>query len=815
MMKASFHQDFSSEHTHMAGSNMRWKLIAFLVVGFMIAAVNRPAVAQGLLVNVDDQHRHFRLPRPTPRPPQNGPGFLYDIAKLEIDASIRGQVAEIQVGQTFKNRSSRVLQVKFVFPLPYDGAIDQMTFMVDGEELEGRLLEADKAREIYQSYVRRSQDPALVQWIGTGMFQTQVFPVPAGAERTVSLRYTQLCKRSGSLNDWMLPLAPTQFTCQPIGNVEIRGRIRGEAKLGNVYSPSHDITIDREKDNVVRFNYSAKSVVPKRDFRVLWDSGEKDVQLSVVSHRPDKDKDGYFMMMIQPQFPEPNAKEKIGKNVILVMDKSGSMRGEKIDQARRAANYVVERLKGRDQFTLITYDSIVENFRSELTKADKETRADAEEFIDSMLAGGSTNIDEALSSALEMSRQADGPTYLVFMTDGRPTVGQRNAMKIAENARNNLHEGVRLFSLGVGHDVNSRLLDKLASISLGQTTYVRPGEPLDDVVSGLYDRIGAPALTDAKLKITVDGKEGRTRQLYPSSMYDLFSGDQLVIVGRYRRAGELKVKLTGDFLGEKQEYTFTDELPEKTGSGKNVFVERLWATRRIGQIIDEIDLHGEEKELVDELILLSKRHGILTPYTAYLAEERTDLNDRDFGRGIARNRLSELRKEAGASAFRQRALKSDLRTANRAADLFAADEEMQMGMEMMGGRAGGVAGGGRGNLSPALPARPPSASVAGQPIVGDFAVAPTEAPTTEGARRVAVKVIATKTFYLRGNRYIDGDASDEQIKKAESIEQFSDKYFKLLEKLSDEQKKYFAQDQEVLVVIDSKAYVVTLPKRKK
>ena len=244
------------------------------------------AAAQGMLV-ASEPNRSHRLPRIMPRPVPGQPGFLYEIAKLEIDASIHDQVAEVQVAQTFKNLTNRVLQVKFVFPVPYDGAIDQMTFMVDGDELEGRLLEADKAREIYQSYVRRSQDPALVQWIGTGMFQTQVFPVPAGAERTVSLRYTQLCKRSGSLNDWLLPLSPTKFTCNPIGQIDIRGRIRSDSKLGNVYSPSHDIKIDRTSDQVAKFSYSAKRKIPDSDFRVMWDTGDSDVQLSVVTHRPN------------------------------------------------------------------------------------------------------------------------------------------------------------------------------------------------------------------------------------------------------------------------------------------------------------------------------------------------------------------------------------------------------------------------------------------------------------------------------------------------------------------------------------------------
>ena len=767
-----------------------------LAISMALVGLVSNVIGQGLLISSEQEFRH-PLPRIMPPIRQGQPGFLYDIAKLEVDASIRNQVAEVQVAQTFRNRSSRTLQVKFVFPLPYDGAIDQMTFMVDGQELEGRLLEADKAREIYQSYVRRNQDPALVQWIGTGMFQTQVFPVPAGAERTVSLRYTQVCKRQAALNDWLLPLSPTKFTSSPIGEINIRGRIRSETKLGNVYSPSHDLKIERDGDNVARFEYKAKATVPRRDFRVLWDTGNEAVQMSVISHRPDADKDGYFMLLIQPQFPAVGKdKKKMGKNVILVLDKSGSMRGEKIDQTRRAAAYVVDKLRARDRFTLINYDSRVETFRSELTSGDKETRQDASDYIDSMLAGGSTNIGDALAKALAFSAEADGPAYVVFMTDGKPTVGEKNGMKIAANVKRQLNAQTRLFSLGVGHDVNSRLLDKLASICLGQTMYVRPGEPLDGIVSQLYDRIGAPALTDARLELLVGGKEGRTRQLYPSTMYDLFSGDQLVIVGRYRKPGELKIKLTGNYMGKEQEYEFTGKFADKTGSGRNAFVERLWATRRIGQIIDDIDLHGENQELVDELITLSKKHGILTPYTAYLAEEQTDINDITRGRRMAQGNLQALSEEAGESAFRQRNFKSQLKSAGRAGQL---NDSLDLGM---GGAATPSGGLGAGQMIK------PNFSVPGPAASGGNAAPQILGQSQAKTARQKVRQIGGKTFFLKRDRYVDAQASDEQIANAQEVEQFSDSYFTLIEKLGDRSKAFLAETTKLLVVIDDKAYVI-------
>ena len=341
--------------------------------------------------------------------------------------------------------------------------------------------------------------------------------------------------------------------------------------------------------------------------------------------------------------------------------------------------------------------------------------------------------------------------------------------------------------------------------------YVRPGQPLDDVVSNLYDRIGQPALTDAKLKLTVDGMEGRTRQLYPSEMYDLFSGDQIVIVGRYRKPGKLKIKLTGDFLGESQEFVYEHELPKQTGSGKNMFVERLWATRRIGQIIDEIDLNGENKEAVDELIKLSKRHGILTPYTAYLAEERTDLNDMVGARRMTGSNLQGLDKESGVSAFRQRDFKGKLRSTKRASNSLAENADMMMEMDMS------MDMGMNDMMSSGMSSPMPAASAAGQALGGRGGgrssgnVNKPQVAQRIAQQREAIKRIGTKTFYLRAGRYVDSDATKEQIESAKTIEQFSDEYFALLKDLDDESKTYLAQEKEILVVINDTTYIIKAP----
>ncbi|WP_068133340.1 VIT and vWA domain-containing protein [Roseimaritima ulvae] len=755
------------------------------------------ALAQGFLLPENPDSPIWR------RPPNRQPVQTYRVDKIEVDAAIKDQVATVQVSQTFRNTCSQTLQVRFVFPMPYDGAVDQMTFLVDGDELPGKLMDADKARKQFADYVRRMQDPALVQWIGPGVFQTQVFPVPAGAERTVSLRYTQLLQRNGSMTDWLLPLKPAASGGTPVGQINVSARIRSSVPLTNVYSPTHEVTVKKPNSQTATIKLSQSGKRNLGDMRVMWDVGEDPVPMSLVGYRGERDEDGYFMLLLQPDLPEPSAKDRRrGKHVILVLDKSGSMKREKIEQARNAASYVLDRLKPRDQFELITYDNGVEAYAESMTDADEDTIEDAKDYVSSILAGGGTNIHEALLTALHTASDVDGSPYIVFLTDGRPTVGTVEVAKIVSAAKKANDSNARLLSLGVGHDVNSHLLDKLSANLQGQSIYVSPGEAIDDHVKRLYDRIGAPALTDAKLTITVEGKKRSVRQLYPQDMVDLFSGDQVVVVGRYRHAGDVRIELTGKLGDERKTYTYRSHLPGVSESHRrDAFVERLWAVRRIGSIIDDIDLNGEKPELVDELIALSKKHGVLTPYTAFLADEDVGLNDRRLQQANTRRNLGRLHAESGADAFRQRAAKSLYKTAPRA----GAAEEAIADFAMSESSAAGAGGYGRGSIASSAPAAPGLAG--GQPA--QPAPAGGSAPTS---RRDKLRQIEGKTFYSRGGVLIDAEASDEQVAAAEAIEQFSDRYFKLLEELDDKQKAWLAQDDEILFVVKGKAYKIVKAK---
>ena len=739
-----------------------------------ILAFTVPAIAcgQGLLV-VEARDQHVRLPRPIVihRPRRTPPPATYKIQELSVQARLIDQVAQVQVSQSFVNTGSRQLEVSFVFPLPYDGAVERMTLLVDGKEYPAKLLGADEARRLYEAIVRKNKDPALLEWMGTGLFKTSVFPVPPGAKRTVSLRYTQMCRQQQGLTDFLFPLSTAKYTSHAVEKVEIRVTIESQIDIKNIYSPSHAVQIERPDDRHATITYTAENQIPTSDFRLLYDVGKGQVSTRVLSYRPEEDKDGYFLLLASPKI-EASEGQRPKKTVVFVVDRSGSMSGKKIEQARGAAKFVLNNLREGDLFNIVAYDSEIQTFRPELQRFDEETRKAALGFIEGVYAGGSTNIDGALKAALGMLQDSDRPNYVIFLTDGLPTAGETNEMKIVAAAKEANRVRARVFSFGVGYDVNSRLLDKLVRENFGQSEYVRPNEDIEKRVSRLYSRIESPVMTDVKLEFVFDQlntEEGSPiNRVYPKDSFDLFAGEQLVVVGRYKKSGAAKVIVQGMIGGQSQKLDFPATLAEKSPDQTQAFIEKLWALRRVGEILDELDLSGKNEELVKELVVLSKRHGILTPYTSFMADENTKIHE--LARNVRRadGRLDSLRLSAGRGAFAQRAMKGNFKRAARA--------------PAMGGMGGGMGG-----------MRSEAALDLGSLQFGR------EALEESRAAGQSVRTIGNRTFYRREGRWIDSVVTEEQEKQARRIKQFSDEYFDLARRHGPNMAQYMVFDEPVLL----------------
>ncbi len=808
------------------------RCVAFVL--FLCPALVR---AQGLLVVVDPAQQ-VRLPRPIiiwpqpyphphPRPaPLPQPEATYKIDSLQVDARVADQVAKVQVSQSFVNTGSRAMEVAFIFPLPYDGAIDRMTLLVDGREMPARLLGADDARRQYEEIVRKNRDPALLEWIGTGMFKTSVFPVPPGGKRTVALRYTQLCRKQEGMTDFLFPLSTAKYTSQPVEKIEFRVSVESEEEIKNIYSPTHPVEIKRPDDRHAVVTYTAKDQIPSSDFRLLYDIGRGKVSTRVLSYRPDASHDGYFLLLATPEIKAGG--ERPSKTVLLVMDRSGSMSGQKIEQVRAALKHVLNNLREGDLFNVIAFDSEVESFRPELQRYNDKTRREALGFAEGIYAGGSTNINEALRVALGQLNDSGRPSYVVFLTDGLPTVGETNEMRIVANSKewNKVH--ARIFCFGVGYDLNARFLDKLVRANFGMSEYVRPDENIEEHVSRLYNRIESPVLTGMKIGYDFDTlrtEEGLpVNRIYPKEATDLFAGDQLVVVGRYNKSGPAKVVVTGKIGDKDERFAFPATFVERSGDESMAFIEKLWAVRRVGEILDQIDLNGRNEELVKELVELATRHGILTPYTSFMADETTNLHDVAENASRATSRLESLALTGGAAGTAQRAMKGDFQNAYQysannsyaPADALRRDGAASSGFGRVaakaarpadarnggfGGRGGGFAGGPI--ATPALSA--PAAAAAD--ASGELSYGKDVEKEAELAQ-TSVRNIGNRTFYCRQNQWIDSQLTAAQQQNARRVKQFSREYFDLANRYGRTMSQYLAMDEPVMLNCDGQAYLI-------
>lgn len=571
------------------------KAVKAIVLSFMVAILlSSPALADGIII-----------PYP-PKPPIPITSALV-IKYHRVNVRIKEQVATTTVDQLFYNPNPFPIEGVYIFPFPEEAAISAFSMYVDGKRLEGKILKKDEARRLYEEIVRKSRDPALLEYIERNAFQARIFPIPPQGERRIQVEYTQILPYEGGLVKYIYPLDTERFSARPIEEVTINVEITSQKPLKLVYSPSHEVRVERKGENEAIVGYEGKNILPDKDFALYFSFSADEVGFGLLSYRPAGE-NGFFILFLSPEIPREE--EKVPKDVIFVLDISGSMEGEKIRQAKEALNFVLSRLKEGDRFNILAFSTGVYRFADFLVPSSEKERA--RKFVEELQAGGSTNIYQALMEAI--ADVEERPAYIIFLTDGLPTVGVTDVRRIVEEVGRRIPKNVRLFAFGVGDDVNTFLLDKLSSEHKGTSIYVRPGEDLEAAVSTFYSRIGSPVLTDLSLEF----RGISAMDLYPSPLPDLFAGSQLVVVGRYKDGGKVTVILKGKRGNKEEVFSWEAEFLSKGGEE---FISRIWAARRIGYLMEQIRLHGENKEIVEEIVELSLRYGIITPYTSFLVQE--------------------------------------------------------------------------------------------------------------------------------------------------------------------------------------------------
>jgi Ca-activated chloride channel family protein len=579
---------------------------------------------------------------PVSRYPDEPPPPYLSIKYHHVEIKINNQVAQTTVDQVFKNDYPHDLEGTYIFPLPEDASISKFSMFIKGEEIKGEILDREKAKRIYEEIVRRRKDPALLEYYNQGMFRARVYPIPAHGETRIKLGYSQILKLENGLCEYKYSLSTEKFSQNPLESVKIDLVINSDVPIKNVYSPTQEIRIQRENDHQVKVSYWEENTKPNKDFVLYYTLSEEEIGFNLLSYKDEKE-GNFFMALFSPQLQR--AEKPLRKKIIFLLDTSGSMQGEKIKQAKNALIFCLNSLNPGDSFNLIDFDDRIKTFKERLLPVTKENINSGVKFIQGCEADGGTDINSALLEGLSEFNPEDKTSYIIFLTDGLPTVGVTDFKRILDNVQSKNVSG-RIFVFGVGFDVNTHFLDRLAKDNHATSDYVTPNEDIEVKVSNFYKKISNPILSDLSLKFS----GVKTFDLYPGELPDLFSGSQIIVLGKYEGEGISFATLSGYTNEGKEVHSYKVKFSSDT---QNNFIPRLWATRRIGYLTDQIRLYGRNEELVDEIIHLSKRYGIITEYTSFLIDADYRLADRDLRIQAEEALRAPLKKETGAGAVYQ------------------------------------------------------------------------------------------------------------------------------------------------------------------
>jgi Ca-activated chloride channel family protein len=753
----------------------------------------------------------------------------YEVTELALSADVKGQMASAVLTTRFRNLTRGTIEIDYLAPLPEGASVVSAVLVEEGKELMGKVYAKEEALRIYTETVAEMKDPALIEYAGKDTYRARIYPVPPGKTRTLELSMSFLVPKERGLCGISVPLAGPVTRRHAIGRQEVVVRFSDTPGLSNVYSPLPAVVTAREGAGGSA-RWEAENAGALDSFRLFYRTGSEGIGASLISHRPSLDEDGYFLFLAEPALDE--SARPLPKDVCFVLDISGSMCGSKFRQATEATRFILGKLAPEDRFGLIHFSTETGRWKDELAPMTAENRADAERYLSLLRDGGGTDIGTPLSMALDMM---DGgrPAYVLFLTDGDANVGVTGEKELAGIIGTRNGASARIFSFGVGYDLNARLLERFSSVSGGSTTFVDETEDIEAKVSEFFSRITSPVLTSPEIKTSLP-----VNRTCPRRLRDLFAGGQISMVGRYPAGGECSFELAGLEGGERKSFSNAFELSDVPAPEAS-FLRTLWATRRSAQIMEELDLSSftgaaglrHRKELTDELVELARRYGVLTPFTSFLATEDLNLNDDSFDDVVGRLGLKDLTSGRDAVRWRHmRSMDADVVDVQPNAARFVEYANMDTklaSMEM--DEEYDVMSVCRMSMSQAALAHPISESrLPGGGEDGahlDFSrpdrrlktLSATRSATHSNLRRsgtsrddtgkgsgapsgemVPPETIGGRTFFLKDGVLVEGDLTEDELGGAKEVEQFSPEYFSLASEIPPEGLGWLSQEKPIV-----------------
>ncbi len=564
-----------------------------------VAGAANGAAAQGTLAASVEGGDPLRLP----------------IVDERLEVRIDRQHATTLLRQSFQNEQGEPVEGLYRLALDEGSRVSGFAYYDGATRIVGEVFERDEAREVYEDVTGLGRDPGLLEQDGEGAFTFRVFPIAPGEPKRVEVTFGQLLAQRGRTVEYRVPLSGARSA--------LRIDLREDRPIGAIRSSSHELHVERRGDRAATIELRA----PKGDGReavIAYEVSEPDFALHARVHR-DPGQDPYVVLSMAA--PASDDEAHVAKDVTLVLDRSGSMSGEPLAQAKRAAHDLVTRAREGDRLNIVIFDDGVESLYPAPRAVNARLRAEAHAYLDRVQEGGGTDIAGAIEHAVAAQHRDARPHLILFLTDGQsdPTA----ALAAAEGAGN-----ARLYTIGLGPGVTRPLLSRLASAHRGTFTFIPNADALTDRMARLYDQLAEPVLVD----LEVEGVSGaRPYGRYPRTLPDLFRHDETRIAMRLLPgADRATVRLRGTHRGPPLERTVTVDVPSASDAP---WIGRTWAAARIDELLEDIALHGETDERKDEVVELAIAYSIVTPYTSFLAIPESELTD------TARESLARMREE--------------------------------------------------------------------------------------------------------------------------------------------------------------------------
>ena len=558
------------------------------------------------------------------------------IKSIDVDVDMQDRIAVTKVDQVFFNEMSTSVEAIYIFPLPENAMMTKLVYWFNGQRYEAEIRERQDAVNAYNQKLNQWMDPALLEYLGDNLFRLSIVPVGPRSEVRTEITYVEVLNYEFGVSSYKYLLNTLELSSKELETVHFFMNAKSQNPYKYFNAPGYENSPGALLTKISDYNYTLEfgdeNYFPDKDLIVNFETIRDEIQFSLLTYTPTVEdsmgNDSFYSLWITPP-DDIDDQETIPQDIVFTADVSSSMAGRRISQVKQSLDNFLDLLDPKDRFNIITFGTHVVQFKPDLVSATEENIQNAHDFVFDMYALGMTNISAALDSSINQSYRETSSNNLVFLTDGKPTFGIIDEQIIIDNVAEANDKHVRIFSFGVGEDLNRSLLTRLANENNGYATYISSDDSISILISNHFNKISKPLITD----ISIDFGGLQNWDGYPKIIPDLHWGSQLVDMGLYANSGYFPITISGKVGSGPVQFTKMLNFPDENGYR---FVPRLWAKSKIDHLLDLIDIMGESDELVDQIVELSLRFQVLTKYTALYVDPdvddpSTDVDGQDDG----------------------------------------------------------------------------------------------------------------------------------------------------------------------------------------